>query len=187
MLDSLPFTPDKWQAGSLGLLFDRERGLFSYAPIYLLAPACFALTWRTSRWLLAPVLALYLPMTVYVDWAAGFSPAARYLVPLMPLLALPVLRALQFRPVRIVAIALVVFQILIGVAIWQHPRVLWQKQLGTNQALERIPIVGPMYERALPSIATGDSVVGGWVCLVVLIGATGGIVLASKPGTNVGH
>jgi len=184
MLDSLPFTPDKWQAGSLGLLFDRERGLFSYAPIYLVAPACFALTWRVSRWLLVPVLALYLPMTVYVDWAAGFCPAARYLVPLMPLLALPVLRALAYRPVRIVAIALLAFQILIGIAIWQHPRVLWQKQLGTNQALERIPVLGTGYERALPSIATGDSVVGGWICLAVLVGLTTAIVLSKTLRTE---
>src|SRR5262249_52514067 len=137
-------------------------------------------TWRSSRWLLVPILAIYLPMAVYVDWAAGFSPAARYLVPLMPLLALPVLRALTYRPLRIFAIAMLAFQILIGIAIWQHPRVLWQKQLGTNQALEKIPVIGAGYERALPSIATGDSVVGGWICLVVLIGLTAIVVVRSR-------
>jgi len=176
MLDGLPFTLGNWQVGALGLLFDRERGLFGYAPIYLVAPACFALTWREHRWWLVPILALFLPMAVFVTWSAGFSPAARFLVPLMPFLAVPVAHALDRRTVRRVAGVLLVLQIMIAATIWQHPRALWPKYEGSNSALENVPLIGPAYERALPSIATGDSTTQGWICAIVLAGLSAVIV-----------
>ena len=168
MVEGLPFDPARWQHGSLGMLFDRERGLLGYAPIYLIAPACFALTWRDTRLLLIPIVLSLAPMTIYADWAAGFAPAARFMVPLIPLLAIPLARAAEYRAIRVTAIALLAFQAFIAMAIWQHPRVLWPKEMATNSALEKIPLLGPAYQGLLPSIATGDPVLWGWAWVIAL-------------------
>ena len=185
MVDGLPFNPARWQHGSLGMLFDRERGLFGYAPIYMIAPACFALTWHETRLLLVPIVLSLAPMTIYADWAAGFAPAARFLVPLIPLLAIPLARAAGYRMVRVAAVALLAFQALIAVAIWQHPRVLWPKEMATNSALEKIPMLGPAYEGLLPSIATGDPLLWGWAWVIALgLGTTVLLRLERRMGST---
>jgi hypothetical protein len=160
---SLPFTLGGMARGAIGLLFDRERGLAGFAPIYLVAPAAFALGWRAYRDWLVPIALLFLPMAAFIVWSAGFSPAARYLVPLMPLVALPAASALA-RP-RFVWISLpwLAFQAAITAFLWNYPRALWPLEQGTNQALDAIPLIGPAYARALPSIMTGDSTLLGWV------------------------
>jgi hypothetical protein len=172
MTQGLPFSVSGFQRGALGLIFDRERGLVSYAPIFLIVPACMAFTWRTTWRVAAPALLLYLPMAAFVVWAAGFSPPARYLVPVLPLLAYAAARGLEQPAVRRVAVALLVFQIAISAYCWQHPRAMWPKEMGTNQTLDAIPLIGPLYESALPSLLTGEAVVGGWMVLGVLVVAT---------------
>jgi hypothetical protein len=176
----LPFTPEWLQVGSLGLLVDRERGLLGYAPLFLIVPACWALGWRRYRLLLAPVMLLYLPMAAYINWHGGFSPAGRYLVPIVPLLVLPVAAALRHRVIRWAALPLLAFQFAILVVVWNTPRTLWPKDQATNQALERIPLVGPAYERLLPSVATGDPLVNGWLWIGALTVITVLIVVAAK-------
>jgi hypothetical protein len=175
MLDWVPFSVSGLAAGALGMFFDRERGLFAYAPIYLIVPACIALTWRQSRALLIPIGLLVLPLAAFVTWTGGFSPAARFLVPVTALLTLPAVQALEVRTVRRAAIPFVAFQAIVTSMAWWHPRDLWPKELGTNQLLDKLPVIGGSYERLLPSIATGDSTMGGWLALagvVVLTTAT---------------
>lgn len=169
MLGDLPFKGEWLQTGALGLLLDRERGLLGYAPIYLLVPACWALGWRRYWPVLIPIVLLYLPMAAYINWHGGFSPAGRYLVPIMPLLVLPVAAALRHRVIRWVAGPLLAFQVAILFVIWNTPRTLWPKEQAGNQALERIPIIGPAYERLLPSLATGDPIVNGWMCIGAIV------------------
>ena len=143
MLGDLPFKGEWLQTGGLGLLLDRERGLLGYAPIYLLVPACWALGWRRYWPVLIPVVLLSLPMAAYINWHGGFSPAGRYIVPIMPLLVLPVAAALRHRVIRWVACSLAVFQAAILVVIWNTPRTLWPKEQAVNQALEKIRLSGP--------------------------------------------
>jgi hypothetical protein len=184
----LPFKQEWLQTGALGLLIDRERGLLGYAPIYLMLPACWALGWRRYWPMSIPILLLYLPMAAYINWHGGFSPAGRYLVPIMPLLVLPVAAALRYRVIQWVACLLAVFQAAILVVIWNTPRTLWPKEQGANQALERIPIIGPAYERLLPSLATGDPAANGWIWIAVIALATAVIVAAasaSNPGADM--
>ena len=101
-------------------------------------------------------------MAAFSVWSAGFSPAARYLVPLVPLAAAPVAQASDAHgAIRIAALPLVVFQALIIAVVWQYPRTLWPKEQGTNDALASIPWIGRAYERLLPSILTGDSIAWG--------------------------
>jgi hypothetical protein len=173
MLTALPFSPAGIPRGALGLVFDRERGLVGYAPIYLLLPLCWALAWRNAWQLLLPIGLLFLPMAMFIDWPAGFSPAARYLVPLMPLLALPAVRASDHALVRRASVPLLLFQAIIVATLWQYPRALWPREAGTNPVLERIPIIGPIYQNLLPSLATGDSLLWGavWVVAVLIVAA----------------
>jgi hypothetical protein len=179
MLGGAPFTLAGFWTGSIGLLVDRERGLAGFAPIYLIAPAALALTWRRNWDLIVPWLSLYLPMSAFADWSGGYSPAARYLVPLLPLTALPCAEALSVPIVRRAAIALVAFQALITASVWQHPRNLWPHALGTNLALETIPVIGPLYEHALPDLSTSGSLIRGWICMLVLAALTTVIVRVS--------
>ncbi len=178
--DDLPFTPQRLQTGAFGLILDRERGLLAYAPIYLILPACWALGWRTHRLLLVPVLLLFLPMATFMNWHGGFSPAARYILPIMPLLAVPAATALRAPIVRWTAVPLFIFQALILAVVWSSPRTLWPREQATNAALEKIPIIGTAYERWLPSLATGDPVLGAWVFAGVLALVTAAIVVAAR-------
>ena len=92
---SLPSLEALW-----GVLFSARRGLFYFSPILLLAPLGL---WRMVRRRgFRDVAPLSLAITVYVlfaagfvDWEAGWCTAARHLVPIVPLLAIPVLYALM--------------------------------------------------------------------------------------------
>jgi hypothetical protein len=183
MIDTLPFSFAGIARGALGLLLDRERGLLGYAPIYLLLPVCWILGWREHRTLLVPVLLLFAPMATFAVWSAGFSPAARYLVPLVPLLVLPAARAIAFPVVRWAALPILALQTAVTAVVWHRPRALWPKEQGTNEALASIPWVGPAYERFLPSMFTGDSIVAALVPLTcIAIGAASVAFVARRVG-----
>jgi len=65
--------------------------------------------------------------------------------------------------------------------------VMWPKEVGTNSALEKIPVVGPAYERLLPSIFTGDSTARGWLLLAVLAAGSAGLVMACRSRRDSGN
>ena len=79
--------------GVLGLVTDQEYGLLTYSPVYLLAAVgCWVmLRRRDTRWqtigLLATTGAFVASVTQYYMWWGGFSVPARFLVPVLPLLA----------------------------------------------------------------------------------------------------
>jgi hypothetical protein len=82
---------------SLGLLLDRSFGLLPFAPIFLLALAGLPLLAHPGRLRLAsgwPVLlvglAVLLPVLPWRMWWGGQCPPARFLVPLVPTLAVAV-------------------------------------------------------------------------------------------------
>jgi hypothetical protein len=125
-----------------GLLFDREYGLLAYGPLYVLAgPGLVALSRydrRLARDVLV-VLACYLipvlmPVTNVHGWTGGWSPAARFLVPVAPLLWLGVYKyAAQAAPAgTAVVAALVVLQLAIDAFVWQFPKTLWNDGAGVS-------------------------------------------------------
>ena len=125
-----------------GLLFDREYGLFAYGPLYLLAlPGLWLLASvrrQLSRDLLV-VLACYLipvllPMTNVHGWTGGWSPAARFLVPVSSLLWMGVyLFASQAAASgRLVVAGLVLLQMAINAFVWQFPKTLWNDGDGVS-------------------------------------------------------
>ena len=81
-----------------GLWFDREFGLLALAPIYLLVVPGFLLLWRRAPRLAGPwclvaaayLLAILLPFINVHGWTGTWSPAARFLVPIAPLMAIAV-------------------------------------------------------------------------------------------------
>jgi hypothetical protein len=167
--EGAPFTLTAFKAGAAGLWIDRQSGLLAYAPIYWLLPACILLAWRASWPFLVPVLLLYLPAAAFViGWWAGFAPAARYLVPALPLLLVPMAAALEHRAIRGVLWTLAVLQVAIDAAVWQRPRTLWPAEAG-NPALELLGVPGRLYAGMLPAIQHEGS---GMPALIV------GIVLA---------
>lgn len=181
MLDSLPFRAEFFRSGGLGLLLDREYGLFGYGPIYLVVPACFALFWRRSWDLLVPIALLYLPMAAFSEWWGGFSPAARYLVPLTPLLAIPVARALELGRARWVILPIAGLQAAVSAYLWNRPRWLWPAGDGVNHALEAMPVVGPLYDRLLPSMAAPNGLRHAAIAAVIIAAASALLVFMIRP------
>ena len=85
--------------GLPGMLLDQEFGLLVYAPVFALALLGFIQHWRKDRReslvVLALVGAVFLTAGTWHMWRGGWNPPARFLVPLVPVLALLVGAALQ--------------------------------------------------------------------------------------------
>jgi hypothetical protein len=81
-------------SGLPGLLFDQEFGLLAYAPVFALAAAGLLALARHSRRLAIVALVLVLAALsvagAWPMWRGGFNPPARFLVPVVPALALAV-------------------------------------------------------------------------------------------------
>ena len=178
IVDSLPFAFGGLARGLAGLLLDRQSGLVAYAPIYLAVVAWWFLVSQRTRWLLLPVLSLLLPMSAYDTWWAGFAPAARYLVPVVPFCAVAAAECLRFTPVRRAFIALAITEIPVILYAWQHPSVLWPDGEG-NPLLPHLGPVGRAYNAFLPSVHYGDLRSATSAVVVVLI-ANAFLIAASR-------
>ena len=79
------------------MLLRRPYGLLLSAPIYLLTPAALVLLWRRTNKIAGELLLLIssylffvlLPVTNPHGWEGGWSPAARFLMPIAPFRAAP--------------------------------------------------------------------------------------------------
>jgi hypothetical protein len=149
-----PFSWDAFKAGIFGLLIDRENGLLVWAPVYLLLPAAWALAGRRYVVWLLPVCALYLLSAAHLQWWGGFSPAARFLSPLMPIFACVLAAALKRRRFAYACLFLLVPQIFISADGWQHTRSLWPQGNGHNQVLTNLLNLIDVREGWVPSLRT---------------------------------
>jgi len=78
-------------AALAGLFLDRSFGLFPHAPVFLVGLAGLAQLWRRRRdtWPLLLAAAVVLaPVLPWRMWWGGQSPPARFVVPLVPVLAI---------------------------------------------------------------------------------------------------
>jgi len=128
-----------------GWLFDQEHGLLPYAPIYLLAPAGWFALWKRDRSLcgaISLVVGAYLavitmPLLNAHGWRGGWTPAARFLVPVAPFLAMLVFAAVAQLPrMPVIVLALVAVQVCLDAIVWQRPGLLWNDGIGTSQLLQ---------------------------------------------------
>jgi hypothetical protein len=125
-----------------GMLVDQEFGLLIYAPFLLLVPlGLFVMRERTVARAVMFVslgyLALILwPVTNVHGWQGGWNPAGRFVLPVVPLLALALPSAIWAAP-RALVIVLFVVQVGLDAYLWQHPKDLWNDGDGVAAACNR--------------------------------------------------
>lgn len=90
----LPYLASWW-----GMSGSPYRGLFFLSPFLVLSFPGYAL-WRRRggrEWLvcLAIPVAFFLTISTYIDWSGGFAVGPRYLIPMLPFLAFPIIFTLD--------------------------------------------------------------------------------------------
>ena len=164
-----------------GWLFDQEHGLLPYAPVYLLVPLGWLMLWRSDRELcveISLVIAAYVgvmavPTLNDHGWRGGWSPAARFLVPVAPFLCVLVFSAVaRLRRVPVLILVVVATQVCLDAIVWQHPKLLWNDGTGTSALLNYLSagsgrlsawfpsLVAPVGRRTIVAIGTGSII---WV------------------------
>ena len=137
-----------------GMLVDQEFGLLIYAPFLLLVPLGLVRmrerpVARAVMFVSVCYVALMLwPVTNVHGWQGGWNPAARFVLPVVPLLALALPSALGAAP-RALVILLLVVQAGLDAYMWQHPKDLWNDGDGVAAVCSR---VGPEWCRWLPAV-----------------------------------
>jgi hypothetical protein len=144
-----------------GWLFDQEHGLLPYAPLYLLAPAGWLALWRRQRELcvaLTAIIASYvaviaIPLANAHGWRGGWTPAARFLVPIAPFLGMLTFGAVaRFRRLPAIVIVLVAVQVALDAVLWQHPGLFWNDGIGRSALLTFLDRDSGLFSRYVPSI-----------------------------------
>ncbi len=138
-----------------GLMVDQEFGLLLYAPILMLAAIGMFEVVRTNTSLLwklllvvgCHLLVILLPVTNVHGWTGGWSPTARFLTPVVPLLAIPVALIIPRCPRPLLAMV-IALQVTISAYMWQNPKNLWNDGDGVAAVCER---GGATFCRYLPS------------------------------------
>ncbi len=117
------------------ILLDQEGGLFIYAPIYVLAIAGLKICYHKSKETFWEVCSMFLfnyilivsfPLWNRHGWSGFWSPAGRYLVPVIPFLAIGsfyLIQSLQKFPLTLKVIFGI--QIITNLFFWQFPKLLW--------------------------------------------------------------
>lgn len=171
MLEGAPFSLDAFRTGLLGLLLDRENGLFVWAPIYLLLPAAWVVAGRRYAVWLVPVIYLWFVSAGHLQWWGGFSPAGRFLVPLVPIFVAVGAAALRYRPFRYASLALLLPQVLISAIGWGHTRSLWPQGNGHNRVVSDLLRWIGADESWLPSLRTdAQAMHRALACLAIVAG-----------------
>ncbi len=176
--------------GLAGTFFDRQYGLVTNFPLFLLVLPGILLTLRRPYWLLHTVLFLTIaPYLVLIctfwSWYGGYCPPARFVSVFTPLLAFPIAVTLQ----RLRSIALNVAAALlaaIGYALSfitdVHPNDRFQGAGAHNLAMERIgAAVDWRFYDYVPSSFLPYQAESFWTWTVITIGIGVALFLAARP------
>jgi hypothetical protein len=170
--------------GLPGLLFDQEFGLLVYAPVFVLAAAGLVSLWRRSRRLALAVLVLVLSVVTVAGawpmWRGGFNPPARFLLPIVPALALAL--AARLRGTLGAAAAL-----LVGWSLWTGAIGAWDRPLVHRDRDGTAPLLraasgAEEWTRLLPGFVLDESatdrvrLTGVWIVALLAAG------VAARPG-----
>lgn len=130
--------------GLMGLFFDQEYGLFFYSPIYIFFLLGIIIVIKEKKELIyllgAPFLAQYLLVGFYKIWWGGWCPPGRYLIPILPIIA--IFLSFSFSYIkkdfkRIYNISIFITY-LTTVLLVLKPNLLYINNDGTSQLLEKI-------------------------------------------------
>jgi hypothetical protein len=162
-------------AGGPGLFFDRQFGLLPYAPVYALVPLGLVALWRgSSLWRAA---AIALPFAAYTGfiasfsyWYGAFSPPARMLVPVLPLLVAPLVAALMRWPAaRWVCVGLLAVTAAVAKLLVDVPRLRYNLPDGASAALGYLSqLWGRDVTGWLPSFIQPDAGAYVWSAIAVV-------------------
>jgi hypothetical protein len=139
------------------LLLDARHGLLPSSPVYLLVPAAWLVLGHRSKRVrneLMTIVGAYLffvvlPLTNVHGWRAGWSPAARFIVPVSPFLGLAVPLVLApAAAAEIFSVAIVLLQLALDAFFWGHPMLFWSEGPGPAPFLERL--IGQRLASAIP-------------------------------------
>jgi hypothetical protein len=143
-----------WDA-FLGITFGDYRGLFFFAPITLLFFPGIYLWWRSrkylSEWLLVIfiVLAMFLFNCSSIMWWGGFAVGPRYLLPMIPFMALAwIFPLLRWKSNRFFMLGIIIVSLWSFIAVW-----------GLTLAGRAFPsdtLYHPLLEYALPLWLSGN-------------------------------
>jgi hypothetical protein len=144
--------------GLPGLLLDQEFGLLVYAPFLVLALPGFASLWRERRTealaSLAMVGSVLLVAGSWHMWRGGFNPPARFLVPVLPVLAGATAFALR-RGAGAAAALVIGWGLWTGLAGAWQPRLVHRDRDGTAP-LFRALSGAEEWTRLLPAYVLGE-------------------------------
>jgi len=143
----------------LALCFDQAHGLLLYAPSYLAVLPGVIVLWhiatRRCREILFLLACYLVPVALPVlnahGWDGGWSPAARFLVPILPLLVIAgfaYVAPLSRWPLALSALA--ALQILLDALCWSHPKIMWNG-LGPSALLQLLSPRGTDLSRWFPA------------------------------------
>ncbi|MFI5183618.1 MAG: hypothetical protein ACHQNV_04405, partial [Vicinamibacteria bacterium] len=164
--------------GVMGLLLDQEFGLLVYAPLFALAlPGVVRLC--RARWqealLVGGLIVLVLVTAGSWDmWRGGFNPPARFLVPLLPALAVAVAARLEDGLSAPVAL-MIGWGLWTGLAGGWHPELVHRDRDGTSpffrsqSGAEEWTILLPGYVLASPRRGALAAVWGSALAVAVLV------------------
>jgi hypothetical protein len=115
------------ELGIFGLPFDARYGLFPYVPVFLLALGGLGEARRALRFPVALIAAIVYFLTVAAadNWAGPISNLGRFLLPIVPVLALlgalALLRTVHRPGVRFLAVTLTGWSAILAVMLWRDP------------------------------------------------------------------
>lgn len=145
--------------GLPGLLLDQEFGLLVYAPVFALGAFGVAALWRRDRRLTVTGLVLVAVVAFTAGtwhmWRGGFNPPARFLVPIVPVLALGLAAAFT-RGVTAPAALLAGWGLWLGAVGLVEPRLLHRDRDGTAPVFRAVS-GAEEWSRLLPGFVLADS------------------------------
>ncbi|MBI3974513.1 MAG: hypothetical protein HY332_24815 [Chloroflexi bacterium] len=166
--------------GLPGLLLDRQFGLLVYAPVFVVAlfglPLVPRARFTALGWLVPSVCGVYfLFIGSFSYWYGAFSPPARMLVPVVPVLVVPLALALdRWRGIgfRLLATLLLVAGWSIAHLLMDVPRLRYNVPDGESQMLRYLSRVwGVALDHVLPSFVVPSAASFVWALGALALGA----------------
>lgn len=149
-----------------GLTFSPIRGIFLLSPWLLLAVPGFVQMWRQRRDQRGPLVVALLVVVGFltynaasVMWWGGFTVGPRYLIPMLPFMALPIAFVFNWLFEQAWGRALVAILIawsLFSVGAMTIAGQGWPEVVGFPFTVEQMNATYPLFDHALPLLAQGD-------------------------------